>query len=130
MFYNVEDHNRVESKYPVRDRSKLLRPDFHHETSKYQSELMFRRDEDYVMKAWSPVIYHLRHQYYCTMFCYSSTEMSCHLLSKTFFYCQQLYTVLCFYHFYILAIFFNQILLQTIFSLGLSINWRKGFPLF
>ncbi|XP_063429860.1 sperm-associated microtubule inner protein 10-like [Mytilus galloprovincialis] len=51
MFYNVEDRNRVESKYPVRDRSKLLRPDFHHETSKYQSELMFRRDEDYVMKA-------------------------------------------------------------------------------
>lgn len=51
MFYNVEDRNRVESKYPARDRSKLLRPDFHHETSKYQSELMFRRDEDYVMKA-------------------------------------------------------------------------------
>lgn len=59
MFYNVENRNRVESKYPPRDRSKLLRPDFHHETSKYQSELMFRRDEDYVMNAWTTVIFYL-----------------------------------------------------------------------
>lgn len=87
MFYNVEDRNRVESKYPVRDRSKLLRPDFHHETSKYQSELMFRRDEDYVMKAWSPVIIvtTLDISIIAPCFCYSSTVMSCHMLSKTFF---------------------------------------------
>lgn len=48
MHYNVEDRTRIESKYPHMDRATLLRPNFHHETSKYQSELMFRRDEDYV----------------------------------------------------------------------------------
>ncbi|XP_041351301.1 testis-expressed protein 43-like [Gigantopelta aegis] len=43
MYYNVESRNRVESKYPPPiDRCKLLRPDFEHQTSKYQSELMQR----------------------------------------------------------------------------------------
>ncbi|KAJ8308277.1 hypothetical protein KUTeg_013151 [Tegillarca granosa] len=46
MKYNVEDRNRVESKYCMPHRSTLLRPEFHHETSKYQSELMVRRDQD------------------------------------------------------------------------------------
>ncbi|XP_059149583.1 uncharacterized protein LOC131936559 [Physella acuta] len=42
--YNVEEWNRVQEKLTIPPRSELLRPDFHHETSKYQSELMFRRD--------------------------------------------------------------------------------------
>ena len=44
MVYNVEDRQRVESKYNLPPRSKMLRPDFTHPTSKYQSSLMFRRD--------------------------------------------------------------------------------------
>ncbi|KAK6182697.1 hypothetical protein SNE40_010321 [Patella caerulea] len=47
MAYNVEDRNRVESKYKMPSRSKLLRPDFHHETSRYQSSLMFRTDKEF-----------------------------------------------------------------------------------
>ncbi|XP_060083553.1 testis-expressed protein 43-like, partial [Ylistrum balloti] len=46
MHYNVEDRNRVEGKYKMPSRARLLQPDFHHETSKYQSELMFRRASD------------------------------------------------------------------------------------
>ncbi|KAK7103830.1 sperm-associated microtubule inner protein 10-like [Littorina saxatilis] len=46
MFYNVEDRNRVDRKYTIPPRAKLLRPDFHSEMSRYQSELMFRRDAD------------------------------------------------------------------------------------
>ena len=48
MYYNVENPNRVETKYKIPERAKLLRPDFHSEMSKYQSELMFRRDTDTV----------------------------------------------------------------------------------
>ncbi|XP_076463655.1 uncharacterized protein LOC143295876 [Babylonia areolata] len=48
MFYNVENPNRVETKYNIPDRAELLRPDFHNEMSRYQSELMFRRDTDTV----------------------------------------------------------------------------------
>ena len=48
MFYNVENANRVETKYNMPPREKLLRPDFHSEMSRYQSELMFRRDRDTV----------------------------------------------------------------------------------
>ncbi|WAR19271.1 TEX43-like protein [Mya arenaria] len=44
MTYNVEDGNRVDRKCRMPDRAHLLRPPFHHETSRYQSELMFRRD--------------------------------------------------------------------------------------
>ncbi|KAH3853374.1 testis-expressed protein 43-like [Dreissena polymorpha] len=44
MTYNVESWNRVNRKCRLPDREQLLRPPFHHETSKYQSELMFRRD--------------------------------------------------------------------------------------
>jgi len=45
MHYNVEDRARIEAKYQMPPRSKLLRPDFHHHTSRYQSELMARRDD-------------------------------------------------------------------------------------
>ncbi|ESO86867.1 hypothetical protein LOTGIDRAFT_235241 [Lottia gigantea] len=48
MSYNVEDRHRVDSKYKMPSRSKLLRPNFHHETSKYQSSLMFRTDKELV----------------------------------------------------------------------------------
>ncbi|XP_013088423.2 testis-expressed protein 43-like isoform X2 [Biomphalaria glabrata] len=48
MHYNVEDWARVREKIKMPPRAKLLRPDFHHETSKYQSELMFRRDTNAV----------------------------------------------------------------------------------
>ncbi|XP_076442416.1 sperm-associated microtubule inner protein 10-like [Babylonia areolata] len=48
MYYNVEDANRVINKYKIPERAKLLRPDFHSEMSRYQSELMCRRDEDTV----------------------------------------------------------------------------------
>ncbi|XP_074662597.1 sperm-associated microtubule inner protein 10-like [Tubulanus polymorphus] len=44
MKYNVEDRSRVDSKYRLPSRSKLLRPKFHHPTSRYQSSLMSRRD--------------------------------------------------------------------------------------
>ncbi|XP_060557409.1 sperm-associated microtubule inner protein 10-like [Ruditapes philippinarum] len=44
MHYNVENRNRVDRKCKMPDRELLLRPPFHHETSRYQSELMFRRD--------------------------------------------------------------------------------------
>ncbi|XP_067680653.1 sperm-associated microtubule inner protein 10-like [Haliotis asinina] len=44
MAYNVEVRNRVERKCPMPDRAELLRPHFHHETSKYQSSLMYRSD--------------------------------------------------------------------------------------
>ena len=44
MFYNTENRNRVDGKCKMPDRELLLRPQFHHETSRYQSELMFRRD--------------------------------------------------------------------------------------
>merc|ERR1712142_979514 len=40
MYYNVENANRVENKYQIPERAKLLRPDFHSEMSRYQSELM------------------------------------------------------------------------------------------
>jgi len=48
VHYNVENANRVECKYQIPSREKLLRPDFHSEMSRYQSELMFRRDRDTV----------------------------------------------------------------------------------
>ncbi|KAL8605776.1 hypothetical protein ACOMHN_059341 [Nucella lapillus] len=48
VYYNVENANRVINKYKIPDRAKLLRPDFHSELSRYQSELMFRRDTDSV----------------------------------------------------------------------------------
>lgn len=48
MHYNSEDWIRVQGKIKIPQREELLRPDFHHETSKYQSELMFRRDADAV----------------------------------------------------------------------------------
>ena len=48
LYYNVENANRVEHKYNMPPREKLLRPDFHSEMSRYQSELMFRRDRDTV----------------------------------------------------------------------------------
>ncbi|CAL1528409.1 unnamed protein product [Lymnaea stagnalis] len=48
MHYNSEDWIRVQGKIKIPQRAELLRPDFHHETSKYQSELMFRRDADAV----------------------------------------------------------------------------------
>merc|ERR1711976_81372 len=44
MVYNVEDRTRVESKYQLPSRRDMLRPEFHHPTSKYQSSLMFRKD--------------------------------------------------------------------------------------
>ncbi len=44
MSYNVEDRNRVDNKYKLPSRSQQLRPHFHHHTSKYQSSLMFRKD--------------------------------------------------------------------------------------
>lgn len=34
MHYNVEDRARIEAKYQMPPRSKLLRPDFHHHTSR------------------------------------------------------------------------------------------------
>ncbi|GFS10010.1 testis-expressed sequence 43 protein-like [Elysia marginata] len=46
MHYNVEDWTRVEGKITIPPRAELLRPDFHHETSRYQSELMMRRDSE------------------------------------------------------------------------------------
>ncbi|CAG5115133.1 unnamed protein product [Candidula unifasciata] len=48
MHYNVENWTRVSEKIYVPPRAELLRPDFHHETSRYQSELMMRRDENAV----------------------------------------------------------------------------------
>ncbi|KAL8598279.1 hypothetical protein ACOMHN_035229 [Nucella lapillus] len=48
MHYNVENPNRVETKYGIPPREQLLRPNFHNEMSTYQSELMFRRDTDTV----------------------------------------------------------------------------------
>jgi len=48
LYYNVENRNRVDRKYDLPPREKLLRPDFHNEMSRYQSELMFRRDRDTV----------------------------------------------------------------------------------
>lgn len=44
MHYNVESRPRVDQKWQLPSRARLLRPDFPHETSKYQSELMFRKD--------------------------------------------------------------------------------------
>lgn len=44
MYYNVEDRGRVDVKYELPPRSKMLRPDFHHSSSKYQSSLMYRKD--------------------------------------------------------------------------------------
>merc|ERR1712184_81322 len=38
MHYNVEEWNRIQEKIEIPPRAELLRPDFHHETSKYQSE--------------------------------------------------------------------------------------------
>ena len=35
MHYNVEDRARIEAKYQMPPRSRLLRPDFHHHTSRY-----------------------------------------------------------------------------------------------
>jgi len=46
MHYNVEEWNRIQEKIEIPPRAELLRPDFHHETSKYQSELMMRRDSN------------------------------------------------------------------------------------
>lgn len=46
MYYNVEDRNRVESKFVIPDRNKLLRPPFTHEWSRFKSELMFRRKKN------------------------------------------------------------------------------------
>ncbi|CAH1792395.1 unnamed protein product [Owenia fusiformis] len=46
MSYNVEDRIRVDGKYQVPDRAEMLRPQFHHESSRYQSELMQRRDTE------------------------------------------------------------------------------------
>ncbi|GFO10219.1 testis-expressed sequence 43 protein-like [Plakobranchus ocellatus] len=46
MHYNVENWTRVEGKIAIPPRAELLRPDFHHETSRYQSELMMRRDSE------------------------------------------------------------------------------------
>ncbi|XP_005106951.1 uncharacterized protein LOC101851760 isoform X2 [Aplysia californica] len=48
MHYNVEDWTRVEEKINIPPRAELLRPNFHHETSRYQSELMMRRDDNAV----------------------------------------------------------------------------------
>jgi hypothetical protein len=47
-YYNVENPTRVHNKYFIPDRAKLLRPDFHSELSRYQSELMYRRDQNTV----------------------------------------------------------------------------------
>merc|ERR1711976_629547 len=44
MVYNTEDLTRVESKYELPSRSEMLRPAFHHPTSKHQSSLMYRKD--------------------------------------------------------------------------------------
>ncbi|XP_013386181.1 testis-expressed protein 43-like [Lingula anatina] len=44
MSYNVEPRHRINQRYQLPSRAQLLRPDFHHETSRYQSELMMRRD--------------------------------------------------------------------------------------
>ncbi|XP_038078849.1 uncharacterized protein LOC119746125 [Patiria miniata] len=41
----VEPRIRCESKRPVLDRYTALRPEFHTSQSKYQSSLMFRRDD-------------------------------------------------------------------------------------
>ncbi|KAL3873731.1 hypothetical protein ACJMK2_036845 [Sinanodonta woodiana] len=46
MRYNVEDRNRVDSKCKMPTRAELLRPPFHHEASRYQSELMMRQESD------------------------------------------------------------------------------------
>jgi len=48
LHYNVEDANRIADKICIPPRAELLRPNFHHETSKYQSELMMRRDANAV----------------------------------------------------------------------------------
>ena len=45
MSYNVEDRYRVEERYEVPSRREMLRPDFAHTNSKYQSEIMYRKDE-------------------------------------------------------------------------------------
>lgn len=57
MHYNVEDRARIEAKYQMPPRSKLLRPDFHHHTSRYQSELMARRDDFETQKQLSAQYY-------------------------------------------------------------------------
>ncbi|RUS74052.1 hypothetical protein EGW08_018179 [Elysia chlorotica] len=44
MHYNVENQTRIQGKIIIPPRAELLRPDFHHETSRYQSEIMMRRD--------------------------------------------------------------------------------------
>lgn len=46
LHYNVEDANRVVSKYTLPDRAGLLHPEFCHETSRYQSGLMCRWDKN------------------------------------------------------------------------------------
>ena len=46
MSYNVEDRDRVDNKYKLPNRSELLRPEFHHPSSRYQSSLMFRKDKE------------------------------------------------------------------------------------
>ncbi|XP_064622791.1 uncharacterized protein LOC135484995 [Lineus longissimus] len=45
MSYNVENRTRVDARYQLPPRSVMLRPNFHHPTSKYQSSLMYRRDD-------------------------------------------------------------------------------------
>lgn len=44
MSYNVENRTRVESKYQLPPREQMLRPEFHHATSRYQSSLMYMKD--------------------------------------------------------------------------------------
>jgi len=46
MTYNVEDRTRVDSKYSVPERSEMLHPYFHHQSSRYQSSLMSRHAKE------------------------------------------------------------------------------------
>ena len=44
MYYNVESRTRVDGKYQLPPRSEMLRPPFHHSTSRYQSTLMYMKE--------------------------------------------------------------------------------------
>ena len=44
MSYNVEDRERVDSKYTVPSREVMLNPPHHHHTAKYRSSLLGHKD--------------------------------------------------------------------------------------